>query len=143
MNLFLKNNGSMCWCRISQLLLENIRSDHFQFDSVRFFRTKTGSNRFGSVFSVLAWFFPVWLGFGSVWLGFFPIWHGLFSGLGSVRFGFFGFRLIKSKPNRTEPNRTGRIFQNFNWFNRFFFTVRFFRLFFFWFSQFFRFFAHP
>jgi hypothetical protein len=29
------------------------------FGSVRFFREKTGSNRFGSVFSV-------WLGFGSV-----------------------------------------------------------------------------
>jgi hypothetical protein len=44
----------------------------------------------------LAWFFPVLLGF-SVWLGFGPV----FSGLGSVRFGFFGFRLIKPKPNRT------------------------------------------
>jgi hypothetical protein len=113
----------MCWCRISQLLLENIRGDHFWFDSVRFFRTKTGSNRFGSVFSVLAWFFPVWLGFFPVWLGLFS---GFFQfGFGSVRFGFFGFRLIKSK-----PNRNGRIFQNFNRFNRFFFTVRFFRLFF-------------
>jgi hypothetical protein len=27
-----------------------------------------------------------------VWLGFFPVW---------VRSGFFGLRLIKSKPNRT------------------------------------------
>jgi hypothetical protein len=43
------------------------------FSSVRFFRTKTGSNRFDSVFSdlahffsVLARFFFVWLGFGSV-----------------------------------------------------------------------------
>jgi len=74
--------------------------------SVRFFRTKTGSNRFGSVsarfFAGLTWFFSVW-----------------------VRFGFFSFRLIKPK-----PNRTGWFFQNFN---RFFFTVRFFRLFFFWF----------
>jgi hypothetical protein len=39
------------------------------FGSVRFFRTKIDSNRFGSVFqfgsifSVLARFFPVWLGF--------------------------------------------------------------------------------
>jgi hypothetical protein len=32
------------------------------FGSVRFFRTKTGSNRFGSVFFGLVWFF--W--FGSV-----------------------------------------------------------------------------
>jgi hypothetical protein len=39
-----------------------------------------------------------------------------FSGL--VWFGFFGFRLINPK-----PNRTGRFFQNSNWF---FFTVRFF-----------------
>jgi hypothetical protein len=55
------------------------------FDSVRFFRTKTGSNRFGSVFSGLARFFSD------------------FFGLGSVRFSFFDFRLIK-------PNRTGRFF---------------------------------
>jgi len=78
--------------------------------SVRFFREKTGSNRFGSIFLG----FP---GFGSVfsfWLGFFRF-----------RFGFFGFLLIKPK-----PNRTGRSFQNFNRFNRFFFSVRFFRFFF-------------
>jgi hypothetical protein len=53
---------------------------------------------------------------------FFPVW---------VRFSFFGFRLIK-------PNWTGWFFQNFN---RFFFTIRFFQLFFFWFSQFNRFFS--
>jgi hypothetical protein len=47
------------------------------FGSVQFFRTKTGSNRFGSVVS----------DFGSV-----------FFGLGSVR--FFCFRLIKPKPNQ-------------------------------------------
>jgi len=47
--------------------------------SVWFFRIKTDSNRFGSVF--------------SVWLGFFC--------LGSVWFGFFGFLLIKPKPNQT------------------------------------------
>jgi hypothetical protein len=51
--------------------------------SILFFRTKTGSNWFGSVFFL----------FGS---GFFQV----FFGLSSVRFGFFGFRLIK-------PNRTG------------------------------------
>jgi hypothetical protein len=40
--------------------------------------------------------------------------------LGSVRFSFFGFRLIK-------PNRTGRFFQNFNrFFSRFVFFVIFF-----------------
>jgi hypothetical protein len=73
------------------------------FGSVRFFRARTGSNRFGSVFwfgsvfSVLAWFFLVLARF--------------FSGFDSVRFGFFGFLLIK-------PNRTGWFFQNFNRFNR-------------------------
>ena len=88
--------------------------------------TKTGSNRFGLVFSV-------WLDFGSVFSGlvrFFSLarlfWFGsvFFSVL--VQFGFFDFRLIKPK-----PNRTGRFFQNFNQFNRFFFTVWFFQLFFF------------
>jgi hypothetical protein len=64
------------------------------------FWAKTGSNRFGLVFSILARFFSVWLGFGSV----FSV---------SVQFGFL---LLKLK-----PNRTGRFFQNFNWFNRFFF----------------------
>jgi hypothetical protein len=57
--------------------------------------------RFGSIFSGLALFFSIW-----VW------------------FGFFSFRLIK-------PNRTSRFFQNFNRFNRLFFTVWFFQLFFF------------
>jgi hypothetical protein len=76
------------------------QTDRFRFGSVRFFRAKTGSNRFGSVFSVLARFFR----FGSV----FSVWLG-FSGLarfGSVffpvfcrfQFGFFGFLFIK--PNR-------------------------------------------
>jgi hypothetical protein len=37
------------------------------FCSVRFFRTKTGSSWFGSVFSVWLGFFLVWLGLGSVW----------------------------------------------------------------------------
>ena len=45
------------------------------FGSVRFFREKTGSNRFFSIFPVLAWFFPVLDRFFSV----------------SVRFGFFGY----------------------------------------------------
>jgi len=100
------------------------------FGSVRFFRTKIGSNRFDSVFSV--WFGL--LGFGSVFFQF-------FFGLGSVRFGFFCFRLIKPK-----PNQTGRFFQNFNRINRIFFIVRFFQLFFLQFSrfnQFSQFFTHP
>jgi len=88
------------------------QTDRFRFG---FFMAKTGSNRFGSVFSVLARFF--W--FGSVFLRFFV-------GFGSVRFGFFGFLLIKPK-----PNRTGRFFQKFNRFNRFFFRFGFFGYFFF------------
>ena len=76
------------------------RGDHFQFGSVfikkkvtkpnLFFkknlnRTETGSNR------------PISVRFGflgqkPVWLDFFPVW---------VRFSFFGFRLIKPKPNRS------------------------------------------
>jgi len=91
-----------------------------------FFRTKTGSNRLGSVFSV-------WLGF-QFWLGFFSLarfFHFgsvcflvflIFFSLGSVRFVFFYFRLIKPK-----SNWIGWFFQNSN---RFFFTVRFFLLFF-------------
>jgi hypothetical protein len=51
--------------------------------------------------------------------------------LGSVRFNFFDFKLIKPK-----PNRTGWFFHNFNRFNWFLFTVRFFRLLFFQFSWF-------
>jgi len=84
-------------------------------------RTETGSNRPVSVFLgqkpvqtdlaqfslffflVLAWFFRFWLGLARFFLVF------------SVRFGFFGFLLIKPK-----SNRTGWFFQNFNWFNRFF-----------------------
>jgi len=51
-----------------------VQTDRFRFGSVRFFRIKTGSNRFasvfsdfGSVFSQFGSFFPVWLDFGSVW----------------------------------------------------------------------------
>jgi len=134
------------YCLISCIVLA--RGDHFRFGSVfikksnqteifffekktetesnrsvsvRFFWAKTGSNRFGSVFLVLARFsrfFPVLARFFLVLLGF-------FSGflLVSVRFGFFGFLFIKPK-----PKRTGRFFQKYN---RFFFSVRFFRLFFF------------
>ena len=90
----------------------------------RFFRAKTGSNRFGlvfpiwlgflgfgSVFPVLAHIFrfglvfPVWLGSGSVfpiWLGSGSVWLSFFRFFSvSVRFGFFSFLLIKPKPNRT------------------------------------------
>jgi len=57
------------------------------FFFVWFFWTKTGSNRFGLVFSV-------WLEFFRIWLGFFPV----FFGLGS--FWFFWFQAYKTK---TEP----------------------------------------
>ena len=109
------------------------------FGSVRFFRAKTGSNRFGSVFPVLARFSWFWLCFFPVLARFFRFGSVLarfFVGFGSFRFGFL---FIK-------PNRTGRFFQKINRFNRFFFSVRFFRLIFFWFSRFnwfSGFFAHP
>ena len=75
---------------------KNLNQNQFKptgFGSIWFFRTKTGSNQFGSVFLVfsvclvLARFFPVWLGF-SIWLGFFPVFSVW------IRFGFFSFRLI-------------------------------------------------
>jgi len=76
---------------------------------------------------------PVWLGFfglAQFWLGFFPVWLGVF---GLAR--FFSVRVrfdsVFSVPGLKNWNRTGWLFQNFNQFNRFFFTVRFFRLFFF------------
>jgi hypothetical protein len=86
------------------------------FGSVWFFRTKIGSNQFGSVF-------PVWLGF--FWFGsvFFPV----FFGLGLVR--FFWFFAYKTE-TELKPNRTGRFFQNFNRFNRFFLRFGFFGYFF-------------
>jgi hypothetical protein len=83
------------------------QTDWFRCGSIRFFREKTDSNRFGLVFSVLAWFL---LGLARFFSGFFRF------RFGSVRFGFFGFLLIKPK-----PNQTGRFFQNFNRFNWFFF----------------------
>ena len=90
------------------------QTDRFRFGLVRFFRAKTGSNRFGSVFPVLARFSRFWLGFFRFWLGFFGLarfwigfsglarfWLGFFwffVGFGSVRFfQFFGY---KTKPNR-------------------------------------------
>jgi hypothetical protein len=137
-----------------------IRGDHFWFGSVfikksnqteiifflkkkpkpnrnRVKPTGFGSVRFGflgqkSVQTGLVRFFRFWLGFldfgsvFSVWLGFSGL-ARFFSGFLSVlvRFGFFGFLLIKPK-----PNRTSRVFQKFNRFNWFFFSVRFFQLFF-------------
>jgi len=120
------------------------QTDRFQFGSVRFFRAKTGSNRFFRFWLGFLGFGSVFSGFGSVFSGLVRFWLGLarffqfFVGFGSVRFGFM---FIKPK-----PNRTGRFFQKFNRFNRLFFSVWFFRLFFFRFSLFNRFsgfFAHP
>ena len=91
------------------------------FGSVRFFRAKTGSNRFGSVFPVLARFSRFWLGFFRFWLGFFrfgSVFFPVFCRFGSVRLVFFIFLVIK-------PNLTGRFFQKFNRFNRFFFRFGF------------------
>jgi len=70
-------------------------------------KTETGSNRLVSVRFVFLGQKPVWLGFsgfGSVFSSFglvFSVWLG-FSGFlsVSVRFGFFGFLVIKPKPNR-------------------------------------------
>jgi len=95
-----------------------VRTNRFQFGSI--FYDKNRFKLVGSVFwfdSILAWFFSIWLGF-SVWLGFFGLAWFFF---GLARFGFslvrfFYFRLIKL-------NQTGRFFQNFNQFNKIFFTV--------------------
>jgi len=57
------------------------------FGLVRFFREKTGSNRFGSVFPVLARFSRFWLGF---------------SGLARFFFGFGSVFCLWNR-NRTEP----------------------------------------
>ena len=102
----------------------HIRGDYFRFGLV--FIKKNNQTDF--FFKNRNQFKPTGFRFGflgqnrfkPVLLGFFRF-VSVFFGLGW--FGFFGFRLIKPK-----PNRTGRFFQNFNRFNRFFFTVRFFRL---------------
>jgi hypothetical protein len=75
------------------------------FGSVRFFRTKTGSNRLVQFFqffrfgSVLAWFFSIWLGFLD--LDRFFWFNSVFFrfGFGLVR--FFWFQAYKTKPNRS------------------------------------------
>jgi hypothetical protein len=99
------------------------------FGSVRFFRAKTGSNRFDSVFSV-------WLGFGSV----FPIWLGFFSSFLSISVRFFWFFVYKTE---TEP---AGFLKKLKGLIGFFFRFGFFGYFFFQFSRFNRFsgfFAHP
>jgi len=117
-----------------QFLLKKVTKPNFFLKKNRN-RTETGSNRpvsvrFGflekkPVQTGLARFFR----FSRFWLG--------FSGFGSVFFRFFvGFSSVRFFwffVYKTEPNRTGQFFQKIN---RFFFSVRFFRLFFFRFSQF-------
>jgi hypothetical protein len=61
------------------------QTDWFQFGSVRFFRAKTGSSRFGSVFLVFS-------GFGSVFFRFFQF---RFS---SVQFFWFSAYKTETKP---------------------------------------------
>jgi hypothetical protein len=91
------------------MVVQHLRGDHFRFGSVfikksnqtetgsnqpvsvRFFRAKTGSNRFGSV----------WLGFGSVFFRFFV-------GFGSVR--FFRFFAYKTEPAGFFKNLIGFFF---------------------------------
>jgi hypothetical protein len=66
--------------------MKPVQTNRFRFG---FFRTKTGSNRFGSVFPVWLGFFPVWVWFVSVFrfqayktktepIGFFKILIGFF-----------------------------------------------------------------
>jgi hypothetical protein len=60
------------------------------FGSVRFFRAKTSSNQFGSVFPVLARFSRFWLGFSGLarfWLSLARFFSGFLSG--SVGFSVF------------------------------------------------------
>jgi len=83
------------------------------FGSVRFFRAKTGSNRFDSVFPVLARFWLGFFRFGSVfpvWLGFFPV----FVGFGLVR--FFQFFAYKTEPAGFFKNLIGLIIFFFRFF---------------------------
>ena len=118
--LFL-GNSSFMGCRKKQSKdMITTRGNHFQFGSVfikknnqtEIKKKKPKPNRTGSNRLVSVRFFrtkPVWLGFGSVFsvlLGFFGLgwfWLGFFSNFFSVwvRFGVFGYRFIKLKPNRS------------------------------------------
>jgi hypothetical protein len=106
-------------------------------DRFGFFRAKTGSNRFGSVFPVLARFSRFWLGFFQFWLGFlgfglvfsgfgsvFSVWLGFFLVFCRVRFGFFRFFAYKTE---TEP---AGFFKNVIGLIGFFFRFGFFSYFF-------------
>jgi hypothetical protein len=111
-----------------------VQTDRFRFGLVRLglvFRTKTGSNRFGSVFSV-------WLGFRSVFSGLarFFQWLGLvrfFSGFffGSVRFSRFQTYETKTEPVIFLKILIGLIdfFLRFDFFGYFFFIFSIFQFF--------------
>ena len=90
-----------------------------QTDRFRFFRAKTSSNRFGSVFLVLARFSRFWLGF-SVWLGFFPVFC-------RFRFGSVWFFRFFAYKTETEP---AGFFKNLIGLIGFFFRLGFFGYFF-------------
>ena len=95
-----------------------------QIEFFSFKKNRNGSNRPVSVRFGFLGKKPVQTSLARFWLGFLRVW--------------LGFRFIKPK-----PNRTGRFFQNFN---RFFFTVQFFRLLFssfLGFLGFFYFFTYP
>jgi hypothetical protein len=121
------------------------QTDRFQFGSVWFFRVKTGSNQFGSVFPVFARFSRFWLGFFrffSVWLGF-SVWIG-FSGLARFFVGFGSVRFFRFLVYKTETEPAG-FFKILIGLIGFFFRFDFFGFFFWfsWFNRFSSFFAHP
>ena len=77
--LLKKNNYTDFFIKKTKTEPKPVQTDRFWFGL--FFRTKTGSNQFGTVF--------------SVWLGFFR------SGFGSVRFFQFQAYKIETEPNRS------------------------------------------
>jgi hypothetical protein len=97
-----------------------VQTDRFRFGSVRFFRTKTGSNRF---FPVLAPFF----------LGLAPFFSGL------ARFGFGSVFLIFCLKNRNRIDPAGFFKILIGLIGFFYGSV--FSVIFFWFSQFNQFFG--
>jgi hypothetical protein len=103
--VFIKKNNQteiLFFLKKTEIKPKLVQTDWYRFSSVRFLRQKP-------IQTGLARFFLFWLGFfgfGSVfatWLGFSGLarFFLVFFGLGSVRFGIFGFGLIKSKPNLT------------------------------------------
>ena len=108
-SIFIKKNNQNWFFFFKKTKTEPkpVQTDWFRFG---YFGEKTSSNRSSSVFFRFDLVFP---GLTRFFSGFFSVW---------VQFSFFGFRLIKPK-----PNWTGQFFQNSNWF---FFTIWFFQIFF-------------